>query len=47
MDACQNKNDLVPKRNSTSVVLEYFGFRRVDVSQSKAICKTCEMIIAT
>lgn len=47
MDAGQNKNDLVPKRNSTSVVWEYFGFRREDVSQSKVICKTCEMIIPT
>ncbi len=47
MDAVQNKNDLVPKRNSTSVVWEYFGFRREGVSQSKVICKTCEMIIAT
>ncbi|KAI5105043.1 zinc finger BED domain-containing protein 1-like, partial [Silurus meridionalis] len=41
------KNDLVPKRNSTSVVWEYFGFRREDVSQSKVICKTCGMIIPT
>lgn len=32
---------LVPKRNCTSAVWEYFGFKRDDVAQSQVLCKTC------
>ena len=33
--------DLVVKRNSTSAIWAYFGFRRDDVLQRQVLCKTC------
>ena len=33
--------ELVLKRESTSAIWAYFGFRRVDVLQTEALCKTC------
>ena len=39
--------DLVVKRNSTSAIQTYFGFRRDDVLQTKVLCKTCRAVVAT
>ena len=40
-----NKNvvdeDLVVKRNSTSAIWTYFGFRRDHIIQTQVLCKTC------
>lgn len=38
---------LVSKRNSTSVVWTYFGFRKEDAAQSKVLCRTCLATVAT
>uniref|UniRef100_A0A8C9YIK6 BED-type domain-containing protein n=1 Tax=Sander lucioperca TaxID=283035 RepID=A0A8C9YIK6_SANLU len=35
------------KRNSTSVVWDYFGFKKEDVAQCQVLCKTCLVIVAT
>ena len=39
--------DLVVKRNSTSAIWTYFGFRRDDVLQTQVLCKTCRAVVAT
>ena len=33
--------DLVVKRNSTSAIWTYFGYRRDDVLQTQILCKVC------
>ncbi|KAL2102614.1 hypothetical protein ACEWY4_001782 [Coilia grayii] len=38
---------LVPKRNSTSVIWQYFGFSAADEHQTRVLCKTCRAKIAT
>ena len=38
---------LVVKRNSTSAIWTYFGFRRDDVSKTQVLCKTCQAVVAT
>ena len=39
--------NLVVKRNSTSAIWTYFGFRRDDVLQTQVLCKTCRAVVAT
>ena len=34
--------ELVPKKNSTSVVWNYFGFSTTDTDQTNIICKLCK-----
>lgn len=38
--------DLVVKKNSTSAIWNYFGFRRNDVLQTQVLCKTCQTEVA-
>ena len=33
--------NLVPKKNSTSVIWKYFGYEATDTDQNKVICKLC------
>ena len=39
--ASEVEEELVPKRNSTSVVWNYFGFSGTDKDQTNIICKIC------
>ena len=39
--------DLIPKKKSTSVIWECFGFEAADVHQKHVLCKTCRAKIAT
>lgn len=41
------EEELVGKKNGTSLVWKYFGFKRDDVLQADVICKTCHAIVAT
>ncbi|XP_073714924.1 E3 SUMO-protein ligase ZBED1-like [Misgurnus anguillicaudatus] len=38
---------LIPKKNSTSVIWDYFGFEVTDTEQKKVLCKTCRRSVAT
>ncbi|XP_063075476.1 E3 SUMO-protein ligase ZBED1-like [Engraulis encrasicolus] len=38
---------LLPKKNSTSVIWEYFGFKATDQHQKEVICQTCRGKVAT
>ena len=39
--------DLVVKKNCTSAIWSYFGFRSDDVLQTQVLCKTCRTAVAT
>ena len=39
--------DLIPKKSSTSVIWEYFGYEAADVHQKQVLCKTCRAKVAT
>ncbi|XP_066533969.1 E3 SUMO-protein ligase ZBED1 [Hoplias malabaricus] len=41
------EDDLIPKKNSTSCVWEYFGFRKTDICQKQVLCKTCRALVLT
>ncbi|XP_038129439.1 E3 SUMO-protein ligase ZBED1-like [Cyprinodon tularosa] len=38
---------LIPKKNSTSVIWQYFGFEATDEHQKQVICQTCRGKVAT
>lgn len=38
---------LVSKRNSTSIVWDYFGFKKEDVAQRQVLSKTCLANVVT
>lgn len=38
---------LVPKRGSTSVVWNYFGYKKEDAAQRQVLCRTCLASVAT
>ncbi|XP_049909754.1 E3 SUMO-protein ligase ZBED1-like [Epinephelus moara] len=38
---------LVPKRESTSAIWQYFGFKREDDLQTQVLCRTCRAVVAT
>ncbi|XP_065105792.2 E3 SUMO-protein ligase ZBED1-like [Paramisgurnus dabryanus] len=42
-----SEEELVVKRNSTSAIWNYFGFRRDDALQTQVLCKTCRTVVAT
>lgn len=48
-ESCREDSDekLVPKKNATSLLWDYFGFKRDDVQQKTVRCKTCHRIVAT
>ncbi|XP_060774450.1 E3 SUMO-protein ligase ZBED1-like [Neoarius graeffei] len=39
--------DLIPKKNSTSAIWQYFGFEASDEHQKQVLCKTCRAKVAT
>ncbi|XP_060796344.1 E3 SUMO-protein ligase ZBED1-like [Neoarius graeffei] len=39
--------DLIPKKNSTSAIWQYFGFEASDEHQKQVLCKTCHAKVAT
>jgi len=45
--AADTKETLVSKRSSTSVVWNYFGFKKEDAAQRQVWCKTCLATVAT
>ena len=45
--AADTKETLVSKRSSTSVVWNYFGFKKEDAAQRQVLCKTCLATVAT
>nr|XP_055045531.1 E3 SUMO-protein ligase ZBED1-like [Misgurnus anguillicaudatus] len=49
MDAEEIESDLelVAKKNSTSVIWRYFGFRVTDTEQREVLCKICKIKVAT
>ncbi|XP_077417784.1 E3 SUMO-protein ligase ZBED1 isoform X1 [Vanacampus margaritifer] len=47
MTESQHETDLVPKRNSTSIVWTWFGFSPEDKAQTKVICKVCRDAVRT
>ena len=38
-------HELVPKSHATSVLWQYFGFRRDDLLQTEVICRTCKSLV--
>ncbi len=42
-----SSEELVPKKNCTSEIWQYFGFKREDVSQMQVLCKSCRKIVVT
>ena len=45
--AADTKGPFVSKRRSTSVVWNYFGFKKQDAAQRQVLCKTCLAAVAT
>lgn len=43
----ENREKLVPKRNCTSGIWDFFGFTTQDVTQVQVLCKTCRKKVAT
>ncbi|XP_057700431.1 E3 SUMO-protein ligase ZBED1-like isoform X3 [Corythoichthys intestinalis] len=39
--------DFVPKRKSTSEIWKYFGYRKDDTEQKKALCRQCLAVVAS
>lgn len=39
--------ELISKKNSSSVIWDYFGFEVTDPEQKRVICKSCRRIVAT
>lgn len=49
-ESCQEDNvgeELVPKKNSSSVIWKYFGYKREDTLQAQVLCKSCQKVVAT
>ncbi len=42
-----SSEELVPKKNGTSEIWQYFGFKREDVSQMQVLCKSCRKTVVT
>ncbi len=43
----ENTEELVPKKNLTSVIWKWFGFSPIDTAQTTVICKCCNDKIRT
>ncbi len=42
-----SSEELVPKKNCTSEIWQYFGFKREDASQMQVLCKSCRKTVVT
>lgn len=43
----EGQAQLVAKKNATSIIWRYFGFRYDDTEQQDVLCKTCKAKVAT